>query len=158
MEELIEITINSKYDLIDKYNKNKLSNQLLKYIIKQAISIKNNKKIKIIINKKIQISENSVELLKEALKEEYNKSVEERNSNNVKQILLLLLGMIFIFISTKIQASLLWKEIILITGWVPIWEMVKIELFADVYGRRKRRTIKKLLTSEIIEKGIKYDI
>lgn len=44
------------------------------------------------------------------------------------------------------------KEILLISGWVPIWEMVKIELFPDVQGRIKRKYIKKLLKSDIIEK------
>lgn len=152
MEDLIEITINDKYDLIDKYNEKKLSNNLLKYIIKQTIFTKKNKKIKIIINKNIDINKNSVEMIKEGLKKEYNKSLEERNRNNLKQLILLMLGMIFIFIATRIENRGMWREIILITGWVPIWEMVKIELFSDVYGRRKRKIIKKLLTSEIVEK------
>jgi len=155
MENLLEIDIDNKYDLIDKYNEKKLSNELLKYIINQTIFTKKNKKIKIVINKKININEDSVEMIREGLKKEYTKSLEERNRNNVKQFILLILGMIFIFIATRIENRGMWREIILITGWVPIWEMVKIELFSDVYGRRKRRIIKKLLTSEIVEKEYK---
>lgn len=155
MENLLEIDIDNKYDLIDKYNEKKLSNELLKYIINQTIFTKKNKKIKIVINKKININEDSVEMIREGLKKEYTKSLEERNRNNVKQCILLMLGMIFIFIATRIENRGMWREIILITGWVPIWEMVKIELFSDVYGRRKRRIIKKLLTSEIVEKEYK---
>lgn len=151
MEKLIKINIANKYDLINKYNEKDLSNELLKYIINETIFIKRNQKIKIVINKKIHINENSIEIIKEGLKKEYDKSLEEFNRNNVKQIILLFLGMIFIFIATKIQNEGMWREIILIIGWVPIWEMVKIELFLDVYNRRKRNIIKKLLKSEILE-------
>lgn len=151
MEEIIEISINNKYDLIDKYNDKKVSNNLLKYIIKQTILLEKNKKIKILINKKLDTDINSVELIKEGLKEEHKRSIEDRNRNNIKQIILLLLGMFFIFIATRIEKIGMWREIILITGWVPIWEMVKIELFSDVYGRRKRKIIKRLLKSKIVE-------
>ena len=151
MEEIIEISINNKYDLINKYNDKKVSNNLLKYIIKQTILLEKNKSIKILINKKLDIDINSVELIKEGLKEEYKRSVEDLHRNNIKQIILLLLGMFFIFIATRIEKIGMWREIILITGWVPIWEMVKIELFSDVYGRRKRKIIKRLLKSEILE-------
>lgn len=152
MEELIQININNKYDLIDKYNYEKISDELLKYIIKKTSVIKKNKKIKIIINKKINIEQDSVELVKKGLEEEYIKSIEETHINNIKQLIFLSIGAIFVFIATRIQNRGMWREILLITGWVPIWEMVEIELFPDVYGRRKRKVIKKLLNSEIIEK------
>jgi len=152
MNELIEINIYDKYDLIDKYDEKMLSHDLLHYIIRRTLLLPKNINIKIIINKKKDIVENSVKIIKEGLKEEYNKSLEERKRNNIKQIIFLLLGMVFIFIATRIDRRGMWREIILITGWVPIWEMVRIELFADVFGRRKRRIIKRLLVSEIIEK------
>lgn len=112
MENLLEIDIDNKYDLIDKYNEKKLSNELLKYIINQTIFTKKNKKIKIVINKKININEDSVEMIREGLKKEYTKSLEERNRNNVKQCILLMLGMIFIFIATRIENRGMWREII----------------------------------------------
>lgn len=152
MEDFIEIDINNKYDLIDRYNEKRVSKELLKYIINKTIFTKKSEKIKIVINKKIDINEDSVEIIREGLEKEYNKSLEERNRNNIKQIILLMLGIIFIFIATRIENRGMWREIILITGWVPIWEMVKIELFADVYGKRKRRIIKKLLAGQIVEK------
>jgi len=104
-----------------------------------------------VINKKDKIEENSINLIKEGLKEEYKRSIEEKNRNNLKQISFLLLGVIFIFIATRIENRGMLRELLIITGWVPIWEMLEIELFPDVYGRRERRTIKRLLKSEIIE-------
>ena len=33
MEKIIEIDLHDKYDLVEKYNENKISNELIKYII-----------------------------------------------------------------------------------------------------------------------------
>ena len=153
MEEIIEIDIKSKHDLVEKYNENKISYNLLKYIIRETMQIKQNKKIKIIITKNENIKEDCIEIIKQGLEEEYKRSLEERNRNNLKQLIFFLIGLVFIFIATRIPNRGMWREIILITGWVPIWEMIEIELFPDVYGRRKRKTIKKLLESEIIEEN-----
>ena len=153
MEKTIEININYKSHLIDRYNDNKLSSDLLKYILKEAFLTEKCAKTKIIINKKSDIDKNSVEIIKQGLKEEYNISLNKHISNNKKQIGLLILGIILIFLSTQIK-EIVWKEIILIAGWVPIWEMTRIELFHDVEGRRKRKIIKRLLKNEIIEKNI----
>ena len=54
--------------------------------------------------------------------------------------------------ATLIKEDVIWKEVLLIGGWVPIWETIDIELFSDLEGRRKRIILKKLLKSEIIEK------
>lgn len=151
MEELVKIDIDNKYELVAKYNEEKISNELLEYIIKQTILVNKNKTIKIVVNKNKSIEEDSIKIIKQGLKEEYNRSLEERHRNNMKQLAFLLLGIIFIFIATRIDNRGMWRELLIITGWVPIWEMIEIELFPDVYGRRKRRIIRKLLKSEIIE-------
>ena len=102
------------------------------------------------IDKKCDIDINVSYLIKEGLEKEYRRSLDEYHNNNVKQIILLFLGIIFI--STLIKDEFIWKEILLISGWVPIWKMIEVELFSDVAGRKKRKTIKKLLNREIIEK------
>ena len=155
MEKIIEIDLNDKYDLIDKYNEKKISDEIIEYIVRQAKLIKNNK-IKIIINKKCHIDKDVTKLIKEGLKEEYNRSLQEHHRNNIKQVLFLLLGITFIFLSTLIKDGVIWKEVLLISGWVPIWDVIEVELFSDVAGRKKRKIIKNLLNSEIIEKSIEH--
>lgn len=152
MEKIIEIDLNNKYDYIDKYNEKKISNEIIQYIINQSIYIEKQKKIRIVINRKCEIDNDLKKLLTEGLIEEYNKSIEERSRNNKRQLFFLILGVIFIFFSTLIKERTTWRELLLITGWVPIWEMIEVELFPDDYGRKKRRAIKKLLNSEIVEK------
>jgi len=145
MEKIIEIDISDKYDLVDKYNEKKISKELLEYIIKQAGLVKRKHRIKIMINKRCNIDKDIKKLIKEGLKEEYNRSLEEYHHNNKKQIFLLILGILFIFLSTLIKDGIIWKELLLIGGWVPIWEMVELELINDVAGRRRRKIIKKIM-------------
>jgi len=102
MEEIIEIDLKDKYDLIDKYNEKKLSKEFLEYIINKADLTRVNKKIKVIINKKCDINVDATKLIKEGLNEEYKRNLQERDNNNVKQFMFLLLGIIFIFLSTRI--------------------------------------------------------
>lgn len=156
MENTIEIDLNDKYDFLDKYNERNVSNQFIEYIIKQASLEKRNTKIRVVVNNKCDIEENCTEYIKAGLKREYNKILEEYHNNNFKQLLFLILGMLFIFLSTLITDGLIWKEVLLIIGWVPIWEMIEVELFSDVDCRKKRRIVKKLLDSEILEKDIEY--
>ena len=151
MEQKIEIDITNKHYLIDKYNEKKVSHSLIEYIIKQVNDVNLYKDLEIVINKKCHIDEDCTKIIKEGLKEEYNRSLKKRNNNNLKQIVFFILGVLFIYISTLIKAGDVWKEIILITGWVPIWKMIELEILPDVAARRKRRVINKILRSEFIE-------
>jgi hypothetical protein len=152
MEQIIEIDLTNKHNLTGKYNEKKVSHGLIEYIIKQAEETNLYTDTKIIINKKCHIEEDCIKLIKEGLQEEYNRSLKKRDDNNIKQLVFLGLGILFIYLSTLIKNGDVWKEIILITGWVPIWKMIEVEILPDVAGRRKRKIIKKLLNSEFIEK------
>ena len=154
MEQIIEIDLTNKHNLIDKYNEKKVSHGLIEYIIKQAEETNLYNDTKIIINKKCHIDEDCTKLIKEGLQEEYNRSLKKRDENNIKQLVFLGLGILFIYLSTLIKNGDVWKEIILITGWVPIWKMIEVEILPDVVGRRKRKIIKKILDSEFIENEI----
>ena len=126
---------------------------MTEYIISQAIPSSKNEKLKIIVNLKCNnIDIDCVEFLKKGFLEEYNKSIKEHRITDIKQMFLFILGIIFLFLSTLISNEIVWKEILLITGWVPIWEVVDLELFSDMKGRGKIKIIKKILNSEIIKK------
>lgn len=76
----------------------------------------------------------------------------KQHYDNVKQIYFFIIGVLLIFISTFFKEQGLLREVILIIGWVPIWEMVRIELLPDAQGRVKRRVLRKLMHSEIVER------
>lgn len=151
MEKTIEIDIVNEDDLFEKYNKNKVSKDLINYIIESIPRFKKKDILKIKINNRVK--ESCIPFIIDGLKEEYQKSVNAHYYTNIVQTIYLLVGIIVLSISTIIE-KVIFKEIVLIGGWVLIWSMVELELFSDTSGRRKRRILKKLLNSKIVENKI----
>ena len=148
MEKVIKIDLINEIDLMNNYDENKLSNNLLEYIIKEALYIKREDKIKIIINNKCNTKKDYKEMFINAFKEEYKNNLKIHNRTNIVQLILLIIGIFFIFLSFQINNEI-WKEIFLISGWVPIWEMIELELFNDVRDRKRKRVLLKLINSKI---------
>ena len=148
---VIKVDLDRKFDLLRTYNDNKVDVDLIEYLIDQIGLFKDTEKVKIVLNKRCELDVNVIKLIKEGLKEEHKKSLNVRDQNNLKQLWLLLMGVVFIFLSTKIEDSL-WKEVLVILGWVPIWEMMEVELFPDAAERKRRKAIKRLLKCEIVER------
>ncbi len=142
----IKIDFLNEADIIEKYDETKISSDLLEYLIKKAQQLD---KIKIVINNKCQSKIPYKKMLKQAFLEEYQNAINTHNKNNHLQILFLLLGSFAIFMSFQIKNEV-WQEIFLIGGWVPIWEMVELELFNDVRGKKRKKALIKLINSEII--------
>lgn len=151
MEKEIKIDLLDENDITEKYNDDKIAKDLLEYLIKEARFVKKREKIKIIVNNKCQTKLNYQEILHNSFKEEYIHNLKEHLRNNILQVIFLLVGLFFIFLSFKVDNQI-WKEIFLIGGWVPIWEMVDLELFSDIRGIRRKKILLKLSQSEIIEK------
>ncbi|MBQ8234229.1 MAG: hypothetical protein IJZ36_01435 [Bacilli bacterium] len=141
----ITIDISSIDDVYEKYNKNEVSKELINYIIEKCYNEKN---IKIVINNKLDIK--ITPLIYKGLENEYNRIYLKYKKNNIIQIIYLILGIIILGISSIISENVI-SEVILVTGWVFIWSVVELEIFTDTTGRKKRKIIKKILKSEIIE-------
>lgn len=148
MEKRIEIDLLELDDLLERYNRKKVSHSLIEYIIKQTPDFKKNDNIKIIINTKIKDID-CVSLIKDGLKEQYNNSLKKHFYNDIIQIIYLIIGVATLFIYTLIKESIA-KELVLISGWVFIWSVVELELFSDSESRKMRRILNKLLISEFI--------
>lgn len=148
MKKIIDVDLNEKNDFLERYNKNKVSSSLIEYLIKEAKYISKDTEIEIHFHFHFK-QDNFKDMFINALKEEYNSTINDHYFNNIFQILLFLLGILFLSLSTLFKEGVIWKEILLIGGWVPIWEMIELELFNDVRGRKRKFIIKKLLNSEI---------
>ena len=92
--------------------------------------------------------ENVEKLIKNGLKFELQNSTKIRDLNNIKQVILVLIGILFLFLSTLINDAI-FGEVLIVIGWFPIWETLDIEFFTDVKEKRKRSIINKLLESKI---------
>ena len=60
-----------------------------------------------------------------------------------------IIGITMLIISTLILNQVI-KEIIIIAGWVFIWEVIDISLNTDIETRMTKKTIKKLLKSKVV--------
>ena len=149
MLKTIDVDLPNKEDFLEKYNQKKVANAFLEYLIKEAKNVA--KKDELILNIKVNFRHDLdiEEMLIRALNEEYINTVNDHYYNNLFQILLFFIGLFFLSLSTSFEDGILWKEILLIGGWVPIWEMIELELFNDVRGRKRKNIIKKLINSEI---------
>ena len=153
MEKEIKIDISSREELLEKYNQSKICRDVIEYLVKEAMLANKEEKIKIVVNKDSAVLvENCKELIKNGLKDEYKRSIAKQHDNNVKQIYFSIIGIILIFMATILKDVGILKDVILVVGGVPIWETIRMELFPDAQGRVKRRVLRKLINSEIVER------
>ena len=153
MEKEIKIDISSREELLEKYNQSKICRDVIEYLVKEAMLANKEEKIKIVVNKDSAVLvENCKELIKNGLKDEYKRSIAKQHDNNVKQIYFSIIGIILIFMATILKDVGILKDVILVVAGVPIWETIRMELFPDAQGRVKRRVLRKLIHSEIVER------
>jgi len=148
MKRIIIVDILNEISLIEKYDNNSINHQLIEYLIKKAKNIKNTEDIKVIINNKGDTNINISKKILKGLEQELKDTIDVQYYNNFLQFILLLLGILFLFLSTTIHKNVIWEEVLIIIGWVPIWRMVNIE-FIDILSLRKRK--------KIIRKLLKYE-
>jgi len=145
----LEIELKDKKDFVSKYNSNRISSDLYNYLKDEIklTNIKENTKIEII--PQFKLSDEEKELLalniKKTCKEEIDdiKYLEERIL--LKELLLLLIGATIIFLCFLVKNSAFISEIILIIGWLFIWE----SLYSLIFRRTKNKIIKERLKSII---------
>ena len=149
MKEII-VDIKDESYLLENYSNSKVNRLLLEYIINAVWYTKMDEKFVIKINNYINGDLNIQTLIKESFSAEIEKLNNERRRNNLLQICLLVIGIIFLVLSQIVAIDFIFSELFIIIGWVPIWEAIDIELFKDSKNKRKRIIIKKILDSEII--------
>ena len=112
MEKIIELDLINPDDLLDIYNKKRVSSKLINYLIYNTPKFNKNDNVKIIINNQLQENIDLKDLILNGLKREYKICLNNHNYNNKIQIMYLVIGIILLFISSIIQLPII-KEIIL---------------------------------------------
>lgn len=148
MEKIIEIDILNKEDLFEKFDKKKISKDLIEYIIISSMYLKKTDVIKLVVNSNVK-DVDVLKLLVEGMEEAYKKCVFKYNISNFTQVIYFILGVLLLFLSTVIY-EIVFKEVVLIGGWVFIWGMLETEMFSDMNSIKRKRILKKLLNSEIV--------
>lgn len=150
MKKIIEVTLNEDSDLYEKYNKAMASRDLINYLVDTMPFFNKKDIIKIVINNNLVGDDDSAEIIKKTLRDEYENLNYKYNQNTLIQVTYLFLGILILFLSTLITNEV-FKEVVLIIGWIFIWTMMELEIFTDKNIKKRRKIIRKLLASEIIE-------
>lgn len=150
MEKIIKVELKEDDDFYERYDSDNVNHNLIEYLIKKFNYTNKNYNIKILIKNKCNLKVDIEEKIIDGLIKEYENAVNICHRNNITQGMLLFFGIIFLFLSTLVNDEFIWKEILLIIGWVPIWEMVDLELFNDFRGNRRKSVIKRIINSEFI--------
>lgn len=150
MKNTITIDIEEKNDYTCPYNKQKLNSELLTYILDESKGIPLQNKIEIEVYSHFDKNEKKyfVDILRSNLGEDIKESYLEMKLTYIKAILLFLFGLLFVFLSNIVPQII--KEIILIIGWVGIWESCYIFLFDRIHTRIKIKKFKKLVNAKVM--------
>ena len=139
----IEVDISEKKYFTSKYNENTLAPELKDYLLNEIIGYDINTKITIHINAKFKLTDEEKEHYKKIIIKEFKESNDELEYEielgNIKKLTLLLIGISFVIASYffgHIIGEIL-EEIIMVFGWVALWEVAYAIFFTDASRRRK---------------------
>ena len=149
----IEIELKDKNDFVSKYNNNRISKDLYNYI-KEEIKLLNVKEqINIEIKSKFKMTDEEKELLALNIKKTTNEEIIDleyiEQKVLLKEMLFLMIGIIITFLWFIVRKSEFISEIILIIGWLFVWEAVKKLVFSRVENRLNIKRLKQIVKSDI---------
>lgn len=153
MKHVISVDINEFDSIFNQYNHNLLSYDFGKYLYNSITTIKNTNKITIEITSKIDLSNEEQKKIKETIvknTEFYLKKEKNlKKQDNYNKIFLMIIGITLILLANLIKEIYLIEELLLISGWVAIWEVVNDLLFVDSKRSKKIKYLKRLYKSNI---------
>ena len=152
MNEII-ININDEKDYENKYNSNNLSSELSNYIYEECKGKSINNKVLIVIKSKYQMKDKEKEEIINKIHNNYKTDLNEQllmiKYSNIKNFVISLLGILFLYLYYFIKINFVLSEMILIVGWVAIWEAVYAWLFIRYKDNIQIKRLKKLANCEI---------
>lgn len=153
---VINLTIQNKDDFYDKFNTYRLSKELGDYIYNNSLqfSLKDSLVIRVITT--FQLEKKEREVIVDMIREYFGLSIRETLNyykfNRVKKLILFVLGILLIFGAhfTQLLNNFIFSEVLLIIGWVAIWEVVENILLVETKKRFRLKYLQKLVKTKIL--------
>lgn len=149
----IEIELKDKKDFVSKYNNNRISNELYNYIKEESKLLNIKEQISIEIKPQFKMTDEEKELLAINIKKTTSEEIKDleyiEQKVLIKELLFLMIGIIITFFWFVVRKSEFISEIILIIGWLFVWEAVKKLVFSKVENRLNIKRLKQILKSDI---------
>lgn len=154
-KQIILVTLNDKNSYKNPFNDNKLSQDLSDYILDECKGLTYNNELELHIKANFHFSQEEKIKLINIIRSNYGLYIRENiiymDHLIRKNIFLFLGGCLFILLSFALeQVSSVISEIILIIGWVGIWEVVYSAFFSDYKKRMEIKRLKQLTNSKIV--------
>lgn len=155
----IEVDISEKKYFVSKYNDKTLAPELREYIINELVGYNLDSKVRINIVTKFELTGVEEEKYKEIIKKEFRESISELKSETLAsdkmKLIMFCLGIMFIISSYFMNSFFggIPGEILMIFGWVVMWEVAYAIFFTDAKRKRKIKRYKQILNSEIVFKN-----
>lgn len=151
----IVVEINNKENIFNKFNEKQISDGLAQYIITNAKKSLLGENIKLVIKQNILLTTQEQIKIVDAIREYFGLLVREKilylRINNIKQTVLSIVGILLIIFSEFLSLTFdyLIPELLLIAGWIVIWEVLDSILFVDSKTKIGKKIYLKLSNCEI---------
>lgn len=151
---IIEIYINEKEDYENRFHSERLSQDLSDYILAESRSFPLKADLEIHIFLLNDVSDLEKERIQKLIYENYCMDEKEISlvieKNKIVSFLLLLVGIFTLFIDLFVEMVPVLSEIILIFGWVFIWEGIYNYFLGGMKNTIRKKRLKKLVTAKIL--------
>ena len=154
-ETIINMTFDEKDDYISQFNENKLSNKLSNYILDECRGKPLKNKITLNIKMNYRISNKEKEEFIKMIHNNYKDDLKEYmlilKRSIIKKIIIFFIGVVLIYLAyfKDIMDNEVISEIILIIGWVAIWEVAYTWFFESDKNRIMVIRLKQLIKCNI---------
>lgn len=149
----VKINIKNKEDYKNTYNENELSSELKQYILDHVKSKNTKQNIKLDITTDFKMDEKETLNLTYMIRRAFGLDVSEimniSKKRSLKSLFAFILGTIFLLIYSFVPKQYVVTEIILIIGWVLIWESTYNFLFKNIETKLMITRRKQIIKSKI---------
>lgn len=148
-EKIITIEVNNLNDVFNIYNPEIINDELHNYIMHQCLGVSVYKPLKFMIEG--NFNDDEKEKIESAIKNYYKSYINHYKSidkyDDWVRLILLLIGIVLIFASQKFDFVI--SELLLVIGWVAIWELGYDILFYKQKRKRDYFRYKQIYSSKI---------
>lgn len=149
----IFVNLKNKNDYVNKFNNDRISKELNNYLLDECKTIKYNSKINIKVKSEFNITEEEQKKFKEMIKNSYVDDNLELNLTLkrllVVDLIMFLIGIVFLLFYYLSKNIIIMSEILLIFGWVLIWESTYNLLFSRVENKIKIKKNRQIINGKI---------
>jgi hypothetical protein len=153
MKKIIEVNLQDKESYLSVFHKNRISKELSDYILDECKATHPRSELEIHISTDFEFSKGEQRELVDMIRENYGIDIREAyifiERSRIKNLLCLLVGILFLFINLLVHIIPIVSEIFLIFGWVLIWEGSYNFLFGEFENKVQIKRLKKLTNCKV---------